>query len=135
MKNCFKEKYEALLELENGASNKDVSFKYVVPKNTISTWKNAFNCMNRRVALHNVRITCPIVSIYLINTYRHPSRLFVSGGQEISSMEGTTQGDPLAMPWYSMNTVTIIQRLQNLDANVKQASRRCCRRRKNSITP
>ena len=24
------------------------------------------------------------------------------------------------MPWYSMNTVTIIQRLYNLDANVKQ---------------
>ena len=40
----LKEKYEALLELENGAPNKDMSFKYGVPKNTISTWKkNKFN--------------------------------------------------------------------------------------------
>ena len=46
--------------------------------------------------------------------------MFISGGQEISSMEGTTQRDPLAMPWYSMNTVKIIRRLHNLDANVKQ---------------
>ena len=30
----LKEKYEALLELENGATYKDVSFKYGVPKNT-----------------------------------------------------------------------------------------------------
>ena len=46
--------------------------------------------------------------------------MFISGGQEISSMEGTTQGQALAMPWYSMNTVTIIQRFNNLDANIKQ---------------
>ena len=59
---------------------------------------NAFNRMNRKVAMHNIRITCPEVSVYLINTYRHPSRLFISGGGEISSQEGTTQGDPLAMP-------------------------------------
>ena len=81
---------------------------------------NAFNCMNRRVALHNIRVTCPILSLYLINTYRNPSRLFISGGQEISSSEGTTQGDPLAMPWYSINTVTIIQNLRTMDPDVKQ---------------
>ena len=57
---------------------------------------NAFNCMNRKVALHNVQIICPIASIYLINSYHHPSRLFVSGGHEIASMEGTTQGDSLS---------------------------------------
>ena len=59
---------------------------------------NAFNCMNRQVALHNIRVTCPILSLYLINTYRNPSRLFITGGQEITSSEGVTQGDPLAMP-------------------------------------
>ena len=59
---------------------------------------NAFNYMNRSIALHNIRITCPIISKYLVNTYRHPSKLFVAGGGLILSKEGTTQGDPLTMP-------------------------------------
>ena len=59
---------------------------------------NAFNCMNRQVALHNIQITCIEAATYIINTYRHESRLFISGGGEIKSREGTTQGDPLAMP-------------------------------------
>ena len=70
---------------------------------------NAFNCMNRYTALHNIQIICPIIAVYLSNTYRHPARLFIQGGGEILSKEGTTQGDPLAMPWYSINTTIIIQ--------------------------
>ena len=62
---------------------------------------NAFNRINRAVGLHNIRYLCPPISIYVINTYRESTRLFVSGGGEILSTEGTTQGDPLAMPWYS----------------------------------
>ena len=31
--------------------------------------RNAFNCLNRSVALHNIEITCPILAMYLINTY------------------------------------------------------------------
>ena len=34
----MKEKYEALKELEKGAFNKSVAEKYMVPKNTLSTW-------------------------------------------------------------------------------------------------
>ena len=60
---------------------------------------NAFNQMNRAVALHNIQITCKEMSLYIINTYRSPSRLFICGGGEILSQEGTTQGDSLAMPW------------------------------------
>ena len=57
---------------------------------------NAFNeQMNRAVARHNIRITCKEIALYVIKTYRSPSRLFVSGGGEIFSQEGTTQGDPL----------------------------------------
>ena len=81
---------------------------------------NAFNRMNRSVALHNIGIICPTISNYLINTYRHPSRLFVSGGSEMLSMEGTTQGDALAMPWYSLNAVSTIQQLRILTPNVQQ---------------
>ena len=32
-------KYAALMEIERGAANKDVSKKFSVPKNTLSTWK------------------------------------------------------------------------------------------------
>ena len=31
---------------------------------------NAFNCLNRKVALHNIQYTCPPLAIILINTYR-----------------------------------------------------------------
>ena len=82
--------------------------------------ENAFNCMNRAVALHNTRILCQIISTYLVNTYRHATRLFISGGGEIKSTEGTTQGDPLAMAWYSINTVMIIDWLAQGNSDVKQ---------------
>ena len=81
---------------------------------------NAFNCMNRSVALHNIQIICPAIATYVINTYRSPSRLFVAGGMEIKSQEGTTQGDPLAMPWYSVNTHTMIELLKIMCVEIKQ---------------
>ena len=44
---------------------------------------NAFNQMNRSVALHNIQITCKGMSLYIINTYRSPSRFFICGGGKI----------------------------------------------------
>lgn len=41
---------------------------------------NAFNQMNRSVALHNIQILCKEMALYIINTYRSPSRLFICGG-------------------------------------------------------
>ena len=38
---------------------------------------NAFNKMNKAVAMHNLRVTCNKISMYIINTYRSPSRLFI----------------------------------------------------------
>ena len=37
---------------------------------------------------------------YLLNQYRAPARLFVVGGEELETSEGTTQGDPLVMSLY-----------------------------------
>ena len=54
---------------------------------------NAFNSLNRKVALHNLRILCPELAIFTNNCYAAPARLFITGGQEIKSTEGTTQGD------------------------------------------
>ena len=53
--------------------------------------------------------------MYIINTYRSPSRLFTGGGKEIVSQEGTTQGDPLAI-----NTSILIQSLRARIPEVKQ---------------
>ena len=63
---------------------------------------NAFNALNRAAALHNINLLCPIIATYAINTYRRePARLFVIGGKEIVSAEGTSQGDALATGLYA----------------------------------
>ena len=72
---------------------------------------NAFNALNRTVALHNIRVLCPIIAGYAINTYRQPARLFIVG-KEIASAEGTTQGYPLAMAFYAISTLPLITSLQ-----------------------
>ena len=55
---------------------------------------NAFNNLNRLVALHNIQYLCPTIATVLINCYRMSSSLFV-GGRVLLSREGTTDGDPL----------------------------------------
>ena len=61
---------------------------------------NAFNSLNRKALLHNIQYLCPPLSTYVRNCYGRPARLFITGGKEIESKEGTTQGDPTAMPAY-----------------------------------
>ena len=65
---------------------------------------NAFNSLNRQAALHNIRIICPQLSTVLINTYRRPARMIILGSVDILSVEGTTQGDNLAMAFYALGT-------------------------------
>ena len=76
--------------------------------------------IGQRLRTHSIQITCKEMALYVINTYRSPSRLFICGGGEILSQEGTTQGDPLAMPWYSVNTSIMIQNLRAHCPMVKQ---------------
>ena len=52
---------------------------------------NAFNALNRAAALHNIRVLCPILATYVMNTYGEPARLFITGSEELISEEGTTQ--------------------------------------------
>ena len=72
----------------------------------------AFNSVNRAVLLHNIRVLCPEFSTIAINMYRSPCRLFV-GGTEISSLEGTTQGDNLAMSLFAIGTLPVLRRLES----------------------
>ena len=74
---------------------------------------NAFNHLNRAVALHNVQYTCPPLATIAINFYRTSSRLFVTGGMELSSEEGTAQGCPLSMALYAISVVPLINKCRN----------------------
>ena len=69
---------------------------------------NAFNSINRSLVLHNLTILCPEIATYIINYYMKPSRLFITGGKEISSNEGTTQGDPIAMGMYVLGLMPLL---------------------------
>ena len=51
---------------------------------------NAFNNLNRKVFLHNIKFISPEIATYLNNCYLVPARLFVSGGLELTSREGST---------------------------------------------
>ena len=71
--------------------------------------KNAFNCLNRKVALHNIGRLCPSFFPFLVNSYRRPVRLHVTGCEEtMLSEEGTTQGDPCGMAMYAIGIVPLI---------------------------
>ena len=61
--------------------------------------------------LHNIDILCPAISIYIYNCYVVPARLFIIGGKEIRSTEGTTQGDPTAMATYSLGLTPMMDSL------------------------
>ena len=74
---------------------------------------NAFNQLNRQVALLNCDKIWPAMAHILINTYRNSSCLFVDG-QCLLSEEGTTQGDPLAMAMYAIGTLPLIHRLDGI---------------------
>ena len=83
---------------------------------------NAFNSLNRKVALHNVQVLCPNFATILINTYRQPSRLVILGGNELLSAEGTTQGDNLAMSFYAIGTDPLLTFLKVICPNIYQVA-------------
>ena len=69
---------------------------------------NAFNNINREALIHNIKYVCPEISTYVKNCYSEPARLFVIGGLEIKSQEGTTQGDPLGMAVYALGVTPML---------------------------
>ena len=64
---------------------------------------------------------CPEFSTYLINTYREPSNLYVSGSKDVLlSEEGTTQGDNAAMGFYACSISPLVNNLSELEEVPKQ---------------
>ena len=46
--------------------------------------------------LCNIELLCPPIATFVRYCYNVPERLFILGGKELLSQEGTTQGDPTA---------------------------------------
>jgi len=69
---------------------------------------NAFNNLNREALIHNIKYVCPEIATYVVNCYTIPARLFVIGGLELKSQEGTTQGDPLGMAIYAIGVTPML---------------------------
>ena len=67
----------------------------------------------------NIQTLCPPFSTALINIYRESTDLFL-GANTLLSQEGTTQGDPLAMPFYALATKPLIDRLSTDTPDLKQ---------------
>ena len=52
--------------------------------------------------LHNLKFICPVIATYISNCYMCPARLFIIGGGERFSKEGTAQCDPTSMGAYAL---------------------------------
>ena len=69
---------------------------------------NAFNSINRTLFLNNVKILCTGLATYIKSCYMKPSRLFITGGKEVLSNEGPTQGDPIVMAMYGLDLMLLL---------------------------
>jgi len=83
--------------------------------------ENAFNKLNRKVSLENIKRLCVPMYTCLYNSYNTPTMLYLENGNHILLQEGVTQGDNAAMAMYGLSTRPLIQALSNEIANeVKQ---------------
>ena len=83
---------------------------------------NAFNTINRKALLNNIGILCPTLFVFTVNCYKVPARLFVTGGAEIESKEGSTQGDPIAGSIYGIGITPLLDIIATDDKSVRHVA-------------
>ena len=55
-----------------------------------------------------MKTLCSEIATHINNCYMKPSRLLITGGEEISSNKGTTQGDPIALGMYALDLMPLL---------------------------
>ena len=81
---------------------------------------NAFNSLNRQAALHNIPRVCPVAGQVFANCYSAAISLYMEDDEKILSVEGTCQGDPLAMAFYALATQPLVEALSTVCPSVPQ---------------
>ena len=77
---------------------------------------NAFNKLNRKFSLENIKRLCPPMYTYLHNSYNTPAMLYLDNGDHTLSQEGVTQGDNAGMAMCALSTRPLKQALSNQTA-------------------
>ena len=84
------------------------------------------NSIKRKVFLYNISNLCLAISAFVKNCYAIQARLFVIGGTETISNEGTTQLDPVAVASYALGITPLIMMLMMMMMMmIKQISTKC----------
>ena len=87
---------------------------------------NAFNEMNRKQALARVRKLWPSAALYLFNCYRGPVPIVLRSRADkrftkwMHGWEGTSQGCPMAMSFFGIGNLPLIQMLHEVKAHPPQ---------------
>ena len=84
--------------------------------------ENASNSINHKALLHSIEYLCPAVATFLYNCYAISTQLFIIGGKELRSREGTTQGDPRAMTACALGLTPLLDHLQSVKRTVKHVA-------------
>ena len=72
--------------------------------------------------MHDISDLCPSIAIFFKNCYITQLRLFIVVGTEITSREGTTQGDPVSMVIYGIGVTPLINMFIDILSNEYSAN-------------